>query len=130
MADPATTTNFLTAASIGTFAGATIAVWAVTNTLRRAFNIERAYIPLVVALLVSIGLAIQSGMYKSFLGILLTILNACLLFLSAAGMQQAGDIEFRGTEGASRQGKKRVGWFTPWFKSRRHTPAAVPEAAA
>jgi hypothetical protein len=112
------TSDFLTAASVETFFGATVAVYAVSNVLRMAFRLDRPYLPLLVALVVAFGLAINSGLLKNVGDVVVAILNGCLLFLSAAGLQQAGAAEVRGSEGGRRQGRGRVSWTTPWLHRR------------
>jgi len=111
------TNQFVTAASIGTFTGATGAVWAVSNTLRRAFNIDRPYVPLVVSVIVAYVIVISSGS-RSVLDYVLALVNACLLFLSAAGLQQAASADLTSGRGTQRHGRERVTWFTPWIRTR------------
>jgi hypothetical protein len=111
------TNQFVTAASIGTFSGATGAVWAVSNALRRAFNIDRPYIPLLVSIVVAYVIVISSGS-RSVLDYALALVNACLLFLSAAGLQQAANADLTSGRGTQRHGRQRVSWFTPWIQTR------------
>lgn len=112
------TNQFVTVASIGTFTGATGAVWAVSNTLRRAFNIDRPYIPLLVSIVVAYAIVISSGSH-SVLDYVLALVNACLLFLSAAGVQQAASADLTSGRGTQRHGRQRVTWFTPWIQTRK-----------
>jgi hypothetical protein len=119
------TSEFLTTASITTFGGATIAVWAISNALRVAFKVAQPWIPLVVSLAATFGLALISHhILNSALGYILTIVNGCLLFLSATGLQLAQAAEITGKEGAKRHGRQRVTWSTPWIKVRKAPPDA------
>lgn len=111
------TSQFVTGASIGTFAGATGAVWGVSNALRQAFNIDRPFIPLLVSLAVSYGIVISSGSH-SVLDYALAFVNGCLLFLSAAGLQQTANADLKSGRGTRRHGRQRVTWFTPWIRTR------------
>jgi hypothetical protein len=73
---------------------------------------------LIISLIATFALAYTAHILNNPLGYILAFVNGCLLFLSAAGIQQAGKAEFRGTEGAKRHGRGRVTWFTPWIRVR------------
>ena len=75
-------------ASLGTFTGLAGATVVVTNALSRAINWTPAWFGLVVALALCLGLAIASEVEAQ--DYILALLNACLVYVSAAGANSVG----------------------------------------
>lgn len=127
------TTDFVTNQSIGTFAGATTTVWVVGNTVRLAVRRDWPLFPLATGLGVAFVLAGTAHQLHTPLDYLLAVLNGCLLFLTATGVQQATLAEVKSSEGSRRQGKGRVSWWAPWIPTRGAQPgesAPTPPAPA
>src|SRR4051812_34379225 len=99
MAEPVASTELLTYASILTAAGATTAVWAVGNALRVAFKLDAPWIPLLLAVLLSYAIASRANQLNDALGWLLALVNACLIFLAASGVQQTATAQHTSNEG-------------------------------
>jgi hypothetical protein len=114
---PQSTTTFLTIETIVTYGGASIAVMAVTNTLRSVFGLTKAWIPLVVSLVVAYAgiylvndtINVQNGIISFF--------NACLLYASAAGLDHGLVAAGGGAEthaiALNQNGKPN--WLSYWF---------------
>ncbi len=81
--------DLYTVATLATFAGSSGAVLILYNTYRRLFNRESVWAAFVLAMVVSLVVAVATGALKGPLGFFLAFLNGCLLFSSAAGAQQA-----------------------------------------
>jgi hypothetical protein len=115
---PDTVQSLFTFASIATFGGASAAVAVIANTYRR-FRKSDSSIPAFVA-----SLAVSFvGAYtaKSWLGIgesFLIVLNACLLFCSAAGMNEVALTAAQAPPpgGVQPHGLQPVPWLSSWFR--------------
>ena len=80
--------DLFTWTSLGTLTGLTGATVVVTNTATRAFGWAPKWLGLAVALALCLGLAIvKSGALEEYV---LALLNACLVYLTAAGASSAG----------------------------------------
>ena len=124
----ADTTDFVTGASIATFGGATGAVWIIGNTVRVAFHRNWPALPLVTGLVVAFLLAGTTHHLHNPLDYFLAVLNGCLLFLTATGVQQASNADVKSVEGAQRQGRQLVKWRTPWIPVRKTADAVAAPA--
>src|SRR5262249_51598223 len=81
--------EFYTFQSLPPLAGATRAVPVVANTVRTLLNFTSKWLNFAVAVLIAYAGAGVTGALESFAGWIVAALNGCLLFLTAAGMQQA-----------------------------------------
>jgi len=105
--------------SFGTIGGATLAVVVASNTYRSLTKSDSVYAPFIVSVAVSLISSFTLHTLNGFPGYILALLNACLLFCTALGLNQSivgvaqnakkqpGDI--------SAQGRKNVRWLSPWI---------------
>jgi hypothetical protein len=114
MADPIT--NFLTPATVITYGGASVAVMAVSNTLRTMAKVDSPWVPFVVSVLVTIGGAIYAKPTWDFITVLLILVNSCILFSTSAGIQGTAIYAAKPTNMVKPFAGKPVGWLSPWLK--------------
>jgi hypothetical protein len=83
-----TPSDLFTWTSLGTLTGLTGATVVVTNTAARAFGWTPKWFGLAVALVLCVGLAaVRTSSIEEYV---LAFLNACLVYLTAAGASSAG----------------------------------------
>ena len=113
----ATANDFFTSASFVTFGGASSATWIFSNTARRLLRRDSAFIGFLIAVVVSFVVAASTDALGSALDVLIVFLNGCLLFLTAAGMQEAAVAVAtpQETGKAKPQARMPVAWLSPWF---------------
>lgn len=103
--------------TLGTFAGLTGATVVVTNAVARAINWNRAWFGLIVALVLCVGLTIYVG--GKPVEYLLALLNACLVYLSAAGANSAAAASTSGPQptdvAAEADGTQEAQFFRRWY---------------
>lgn len=126
----ADTTDFVTTASIVTFGGATTAVWIISNAVRVAVHRYWPALPLMTGLAVAFVLASSTDHLHTLLDYFIAVVNGCLLYLTAMGVQQASNADVKGVEGARRHGKQPVTWRTPWIRVRKTPDVATAPANA
>lgn len=109
--------TFFTLATIGTFAGASAAVALLGNTFRALTGINAAWPPFLCSLVVSWVVAYElKALDDLVIGGFLVLLNACLLFWSALGMQETA-LRLKPTAGGPRpQGRGNVKFWSGWFR--------------
>jgi len=114
---PETSKTLFSLANIGTFAGASAAVTVLGNTFRALTGINAAWPPFVCALLVSfVGAYTLKALDDPVIGGFLVLLNACLLFCSALGIQETA-LRIKPTPGTVRpQGLGKVRFWSGWFR--------------
>jgi hypothetical protein len=114
----AANSDFFTAESLLTFGGASTATVIVGNTIRKVFKQDAVWIPFVVALLLAIAAAGAGGQLSKASGWLITVVNGCLLFCTASGIQETLVTAATATEtgGGQQQSKRPVKWLMPWFR--------------
>lgn len=118
---PDTSAALFTYQSFGTLAGSSLAVVVVTNTYRKLFRSESAWPAFIAALAISFAGAYVANKWLDVPDALLILLNSCLLFCSALGIQ---DVVVTGNDRARAaapsvkpQGRpKSVNWISSWFK--------------
>lgn len=80
-------TNFFTGSSLGTFASASLAVVVVSNTFRRVFRRDWVVVPFIISIAVAYAAAATVRFsFANPLDVLLVLLNGCLLFCTAFGL--------------------------------------------
>jgi hypothetical protein len=100
--------------SLGTFTGLTGATVVVTNAISRAVNWNPAWFGLGVALVLCLGLAVAAASPAS--DYVLALLNACLVYLSAAGTNSVGAAATGKGAGSLEQVRgDQGGFFRPWL---------------
>lgn len=121
--EPKIPNELFTAVSIGTFAGATGAVWVLTNVFRVLFKRDSILFGFIVSLVISFIGAYAAQALTGLVQIFLGFLNGCLLFLTAAGVQgfAHGATQGQPTDRTNLQGRRDVKFLTPWFKNRQGT---------
>jgi hypothetical protein len=75
--------------TLQTIAGATLAVTIVVAVLKALLPDIKGRLTQLFALIVSIVIAGLIGSWASFAGVMMIVLNGCLIFLSAMGLDQA-----------------------------------------
>lgn len=118
MQAPKIPSDFFTLASIATFTGATGAVWVFGNTFRVLFKRDSKIIAFIISLMVAYVGAYLGGTLNSVAAFFLVLLNGCLLFLTAAGVQGFASEAAtpQETHKPKLHGKENIRFFTPWFK--------------
>lgn len=114
--------SFFTLQSIGTFATASTAVLVITNTFRRlAPGIKVLWVAAVSSLLLSTTSAFIANTFDHptgrsiALGCFLILLNGCLLFSTAAGLNEGVAAPGKGGGGALESLNTRPTWRGTWF---------------
>lgn len=109
--------ELFTATSIGTFAGASGAVWAISNVFRILVGRDSVILAFIIALIVAYVGGYAAKALTDPVAYFLVFLNGCLLFLTSAGVQGFASTALRGQpEGKAKLQGKDVKFFTPWFK--------------
>lgn len=80
--------EFFSPGSIATFTGATAAVWVLANTYRFLFKRNSMPVLFIISIAVAVIGAVSSHTATDLWSWLLTGLNGCLLFCTAAGAQE------------------------------------------
>jgi hypothetical protein len=114
---PSSVSSLFDIKAIGTYAGASLAVVILTNTFRTLTGINAAWPAFVFSLVVSgIGAYAANSLDNGVVGIFIVVLNACLLFCSALGMQETALQAKPQAGGARPQGRGKVGFLSAWFR--------------
>src|SRR5688572_7066998 len=105
--------DFFRPGSIATFAGATTAVWLITNLFRVLVGRDSVIAGFVIALIVSFVGAYSTGSINGLVPGFLVFLNGCLLFFTGAGVQGFANTAVKGRpEGQPKvQGRGNVKFF-------------------
>jgi hypothetical protein len=116
-----TINSFFTIQSVGTLAGASAAVVFVSNTYRILTKSNSVVPPFIISIIVSFVGAYESGAWFGITEMFLVILNGCLLFCSALGVQETTvNLANRPPPGTVQaQGKQSIKWFSSWFNGWR-----------
>ena len=105
----------LTPTTVGTMAGATCGVVAVSVVFRKVFKINHPIVPLVTSLVVTLALAQTTNSLGTLIDWLIAVLNGCILFCAAVGANEtAADATTPKPAGA---GMQQGGAPMPWIKS-------------
>ena len=115
--------SFFTWASFGTLGGASFGIVVVGSTLRRVLKLDTVWIPFILSILVAAVLSYISGTVLSVSGVALAVLNSCLLFCTALGMND-GIVSGLPKEGGGAQpyGARRVTLVQHWLRGRDKQP--------
>lgn len=106
--------DWFTPASVGTFAAASAAVLVVANTVRKLLGWSSVWVGFVIALVIVLVGANASGQLNTFVGILIAILNTCLLFCTVFGINEAV-LGLAKTRTAIKAADRRaLPWFSSW----------------
>jgi hypothetical protein len=111
-------TDVFTWASLGTLSGLTGATVVVTNTAARALEWAPKWFGLAVALVMCIGIAFMRS--SAIADYALALLNACLVYLTAAGASSAGAAavappKSKGTLESIETDEPSKAFFNHWF---------------
>lgn len=112
--------DFFTPVSIATYAGATLAVYVFSNTVRKLLGRDSVWISFIIAMLVSfIGAYAAKLLQLEIVSIFVALLNGCLLFLGAAGAQETISYNAapKPTGVPKPQGRQPIKWTSSWFKA-------------
>jgi hypothetical protein len=101
--------DLLTTSSIATLAVAAFSTVIVGNTVRKLLGRESPWIPFIVAEALAFAIASYQNQLGTFLGWMVALLNGCLIFVTAAGGNEATAVR-----GTNRRGRE-VRWRQPWF---------------
>lgn len=109
--------DLFTWTSLGTLSGLTGATVVVTNTAARAFDWAPKWLGLLISTILCIGLAIMNS--TAIDGYPLAFLNACLVYLTAAGASSAGAATLHPKSGGTLEsvdsGDSSSTFFPRWF---------------
>jgi hypothetical protein len=103
--------ELLTTSSIATLAVAAFATVTVGNTARNLLRRDSPWIPFVVAEALAFSIASYQQQLGSFLGWMVAFLNGCLIFVTAAGGNEAATRP----AGSSHRGRE-IRWAQSWFR--------------
>ncbi len=81
--------DFFTASSLVTFGGASLAIVALSNTWQRLSGLRPVWPAFIASLILTFGSAASVDHLHGFFAYVIAFFNACLLFSTAAGMQEA-----------------------------------------
>jgi hypothetical protein len=111
-------TDFFTSQSLGTFAGASTATVVVSNTLRKLLRRNWILIPFLVALALSCVAAAVTKAFGSALDVVVVLINGCLLFCTALGLEETiVDVTTPRETGAPKaQAAGPVPWLSSWIR--------------
>lgn len=111
-------TEFFTRESVLTFAGASGATLILTNTVRKLFRLETVWVPFAISLVLAFVIAGSTDALGGFLDVVLAILNGCLLFCTALGLQEGvvASATAKEEERPTRQAKRPVPWLSSWVR--------------
>jgi len=82
-------TDFFTLESLATLAGATAGTVLIANTAQMAFKFNPKWFALVVAEVITVGVAMSTGF--SVQKLLVAIVNGCIIYGAAAGTTSIGN---------------------------------------
>ena len=126
-----TTQTFLTWKSLGSYGGASLAVAIVSNTIRTLAKWDSPWPAFLASIGISLGGAHVLGALHSGSDIGLAVLNACLLFCGALGMNTTALGVHASAKAPPAQfeqhGRTRPAWLSPWF---RRAPPNPPTSSA
>ena len=80
--------DFVNSLSIATFTGTTFAITLITSVVRRLTGTSTPLIPAAFALIICLGFAFDRGFPHDFVGWLVIVVNACMLFCAAVGANE------------------------------------------
>ena len=111
--------DFFTTNSLGTFGGVTLATVAVGNASALLFKRDIKAVPFVAALVLCVLLAADSNALGSVKEWIVSLLNGCLVFCTAAGAQVTTLITTQGHDAAEQRAQaapagRRVPWLRSW----------------
>jgi hypothetical protein len=110
--------NFFTGQSLGTFAGASFGVTIVGNTLRRVSGRELIWAILLISILFAYVAAEITGHPHSLVDLVLILLNGCLLFCTALGINEtlvSAKQQADNTGKPKPQAARTIGWVGSWL---------------
>ncbi len=82
--------EFFTISALLVLGGASVGALVVTNALRKVFGWNPVYVCFAISILICFGGAYQIHKLASPLDVLVSFINACLLFCTTTGMQEFG----------------------------------------
>jgi hypothetical protein len=112
--------GYFKASDLGSYAGATFAVWLCYNVYRQVAKKESPIIALVIAIIiVSVGTYFVSPNppKTDFLSIFTTFLNACLVFSAASGTQEVVGSAVQPLRGPRLNAETPPRPFGSWFRN-------------
>lgn len=106
-----------TLASVGTLAGASAAVVAVTNTARKLFKLDSAWPAFLASCIVAFVGAYGLSQLSVFVDYVIAFLNACLLFCMSTGLQETivTAVEPPRAKEIETHGRRDVKWLSHWM---------------
>jgi len=110
------TQAFLSEKSLLTLGGASMAVVAVSKTLRTLFKWDSPWPAFIVSVAVCFTGAYSLKVLNEPLDYLVNALNACLLFCTALGMNETAGARRQSLRAKSLGAEKSVGWWSSWLK--------------
>lgn len=109
----APTQQFITTSSILTFGGASTAVWVMAITIQRITEKQSVIVPFILSMVVAFAIAFSANLLSGILSWLVTIVNGCLLFCTATGINEAA--AGRPAALTRPHGQRPAGWIASWF---------------
>src|ERR671914_1826993 len=118
----ATADTYFTVTSLGTLTGASIAVVAVTNTVRKLSGREWTWLPFITSLLIIFVSAWTASSLNGPADWVMGFLNACLLYCTALGIQTTALTTLHATAQPRAAGQEKlqaapVAWLSPWTRT-------------
>lgn len=108
--------QYMTWTSLGTLTGAVVAVVVVGNTARTLLKWDSPFVAFAVSLVIVYGTAYRAGALAAMDDWAIAFLNACLLFCTATGANDAAVAAKPKPAGqAKAYGARPVTWLQPWL---------------
>lgn len=109
--------EFMNPVNIITFTGSTFAITIICSVFRRLWGVSNPMLPATLALILCFGFAYDEGFPHNFVGWLVLIVNACMLFCAAVGANEtASNFVNPPTVGKDQQfGGGKRDWFSSFF---------------
>jgi len=110
--------EFFTLQALASIGGASLAVLVVTNAAYKLFGLNRMAVSFLASVLIVFAAAYESGALSGIGGVVLAVVNSCLLFSTATGMQEvtAGAVQPREVARAKPFGAKERKVLESWVK--------------
>jgi hypothetical protein len=109
--------DFFTTDALGTFGGVTLATVAVGNAVSLLFKRDLKVVPFLIALGLCILLAADGDSLGGVKGWIVAVVNGCLVFCTAAGVQVTALISGQGRDAADMRAQAARGKSGPWLGS-------------
>lgn len=115
-----TSITFLDGAALAVLSSASLAVTVITNTVHALTKRSSPWIPFLASVVIVVGVTLATGKTKEPITWLLALVNACLLFCTAAGIQGViGQVAPRTPDPGAKPQSFAGRWTQSWLAPQR-----------